>query len=133
MRGSRSKTRYNVYLLDKFISVSPPIAVKQRYTYRGFFVKENSGFAVCFSIFCQRCRRQFLIPFFFFFCHFYIDASDFFFSIMKHTGKEGDQELLAERRIYGESWPVKMWREGGELIVARSERNTVAKVLANGH
>lgn len=37
---------------------------------------------------------------------------------------EGDQELLVERRIYV---------EGGELIVARLERNTVAKVLANGH
>lgn len=42
---------------------------------------------------------------------------------MKHTGKEGDQELVAERRIYGNA-------EGGELIVARLERNTV---LANGH
>lgn len=69
----------------------------------------------------------FLIPFFAIFI--FIDFLSFrSFSTVKHRRRErrgeGDQELLAERRIYV---------EGGELIVARLERNTVAKVLANGH
>lgn len=88
-------------------------------------------------IFCQRCRRQFLIPFFFFLSVLRIDAFDLFLSLFffdhfeTHEERRGWIITRRETDLRGKLFDKNV--ERAELIVARLERNTVAKVLANGH